>query len=50
MDTYDLFLGFWERLGWRYRYERARFFSSPAKFVNDVKQPNDGYRWPYGGF
>ena len=28
-DPYDLFLGLWERLGWRYRHEKARFFSSP---------------------
>jgi hypothetical protein len=41
-DPWDLFLGFWERLGWRVRHERARYFSSPARDV--------GYRWPYPAF
>lgn len=33
------FLGFWERLGWRYRHEHAPFFSSPP-IVN-------GRQWNY---
>jgi len=40
--AWDLFLGFWERLGWRVRHERDRYFSSPARDV--------GYRWPYPAF
>jgi len=47
---YEVFLGFWERLGWRVSYERGRSFSSPPRYVNDVLQPNGGYRWPYPAF
>lgn len=49
-DPWDLFLGLWERIGWRYRYENARFFSSPPKYVGNVKQPNGGWNWPYPEF